>query len=399
MPPCLAKNTHRRPLGPGEWLAALPSEPFRIFFVIGTLAGIAGVTLWPLLYAGKLGFHPGIIHARVMIEGFGGAFAVGFLGTAMPRLLGAPRLRSVELALLLLLHGGVLLAHLSNHVVAGDFLFLAELLALITMMGARALLFSEDRPPASFALVGLGLLSALAGLVLLLAEPHLETSPFRYRLARLLLHEAFLLLPVLGIGAFLFPRFFIALPSADAPERAGAPGLEALACGFLLLASFVLEAADWNRAGGILRLLAGGAYLVRNVPFLRRQPGGGTLATCLRLAFLSVLLGLVAGGFLPTRRIALEHFLFIGGFGLLILSVATRVLLGHGGSLPRAMGKLVTMRWVAGLVLAALLTRVVADFVPKIMVSHHNYAALCWVAASIFWGLVFLPMIRWADPD
>ena len=46
------------------------SEPFRVFFPFGMLAAIAGVMMWPLLYAGKLGFYPGEAHSRVMIEGF-----------------------------------------------------------------------------------------------------------------------------------------------------------------------------------------------------------------------------------------------------------------------------------------------------------------------------------------
>ena len=67
--------------GPLIWLGA---EPYRLFFLSGILFSIAGVLLWPLFYQGKLAFYPGVSHARVMIAGFGGAFVVGFLGTAGP---------------------------------------------------------------------------------------------------------------------------------------------------------------------------------------------------------------------------------------------------------------------------------------------------------------------------
>ena len=33
-------------------------------------------------------------------------------------------------------------------------------------------------------------------------------------------------------------------------------------------------------------------------------------------------------------------------------------------------------------------TRVSADPLPHIAVSHHIYAALCWVAAAVIWGLI-----------
>lgn len=382
-----------------EWVGLLPSEPFRVFFPVGLVAGVVGVALWPMLYAGWLTFYPNVAHARMMIEGFAGAFVLGFLGTAAPRMLEAPRLRPWELGWLAVLHGAMLFSHFTNHVMAGDAFFLLELISMAGMLGARACFLSADHPPAGFLLVAFGFVSAISGLILLLVEPLLETNPFRFQLARLLLYEGFLLMPIVGIGGFLFPRFFVARPSSETPKRRSFPALEAFLCGVLLFLSFGLEAAGFLRSAGLLRLFTGGTYLLRNVSFLRRSPEAGTLATSLRLAFLCVFIGLVAGGFLPSRKIALEHFLFIGGFGLLTFSVATRVLLGHGGRLPVAMGKLVSIRWIAGLILAALFTRVVADFVPKILVSHHNYAALCWAAASIVWGILFLPLVRWADID
>jgi uncharacterized protein involved in response to NO len=41
-------------------------EPFRIFFPIGALFALLGVSLWPLYYAGALTEYPAILHARLM---------------------------------------------------------------------------------------------------------------------------------------------------------------------------------------------------------------------------------------------------------------------------------------------------------------------------------------------
>ena len=54
----------------------LREEPYRLFFPLGLLAGIYGVLLWPLYYAGHLSFHPGEAHTRLMIEGSLGAAAL-----------------------------------------------------------------------------------------------------------------------------------------------------------------------------------------------------------------------------------------------------------------------------------------------------------------------------------
>ena len=82
------KHKARGPRKDGlRWLAA---EPYRLFFASGALWSIVGVSLWPLFHAQLLSFYPNLVHARLMIEAFGGAFVVGFLGTAGPRMATAP---------------------------------------------------------------------------------------------------------------------------------------------------------------------------------------------------------------------------------------------------------------------------------------------------------------------
>ena len=64
-------------------------EPFRFFFPQAVLAGIVGVTLWPLYFWHVTEFYPNLSHVRVMAYGFFGGFIFGFLGTALPRMLSA----------------------------------------------------------------------------------------------------------------------------------------------------------------------------------------------------------------------------------------------------------------------------------------------------------------------
>ena len=80
-----------------SFLSLCPAEPFRIFFPPATLLGISGVSLWPLFFSGLHPFYPGPMHARLMIKGFLAGFVIGFLGTALPRLLSAPPLRRSDL--------------------------------------------------------------------------------------------------------------------------------------------------------------------------------------------------------------------------------------------------------------------------------------------------------------
>jgi uncharacterized protein involved in response to NO len=95
-----------------RWLA---SEPYRLFFFSGAVWSIIGVALWPLFYAQHLGFYPSFVHARIMIEAFGAAFVVGFLGTAGPRMATAPKLTPLELFWLFALHQACGISHLTLH--------------------------------------------------------------------------------------------------------------------------------------------------------------------------------------------------------------------------------------------------------------------------------------------
>lgn len=88
-------------------------EPFRLLFPIGVIFGLLGVALWPAFAWGLLIDYPGIPHARIMLHGFMAAFVMGFLGTALPRLLEVPRVRGREVSFyaLGLLATGLLPAH------------------------------------------------------------------------------------------------------------------------------------------------------------------------------------------------------------------------------------------------------------------------------------------------
>jgi len=84
---------------------------------------------------------------------------------------------------------------------------------------------------------------------------------------------------------------------------------------------------------------------------------------------------------------------------MLILAVASRVTWGHSGNIDFAEGKRTALRWIIGILLMAIGTRVVAGFIPTIRVSHHIYAAALWIIAVGIWSFAVLRYVRVADPD
>jgi uncharacterized protein involved in response to NO len=279
---------------------------------------------------------------------------------------------------------------------------------LVTMMGcvmARLLFLRKDVPPPGFVLAGMGFAGAMVGVTLLLAGNIVSLSAFQFQLANLLLYEGMMLAALLGVGGFLLPRFFGKASRENLPESVApppgwrGPAMAALLCGFLLLGTFFLEAAGWMRWGRVIRFLVAGVYLARGVPFLKRAAVGSSLGFAVRVALVSILLGLLGVAIFPQFRVGTDHLIYISGFGLVTLAVSSRVILGHSGNIQLAMQRSRPMQWIVWLLVLAALTRATADYVPSTMLSHHIYAASLWVIVAVIWGAWLLPKIGQVDED
>ncbi len=375
---------HRRKASaPGtlwRWLAA---EPYRVFFASGALWSAIGVALWPLYHAQQLGFYPGLAHARIMIEAFGGAFVVGFLGTAGPRMASAPKLTPWELGWLFTVHQACALSHLTLRMSWGDGCFVVLLFSLLLCLMVRVLRFRQEPPPPQMLLALTGLLCGLAGTALQM-DPGTFTDLAHLRLANLLLYQGLLLPPVLGIGSFVFPRML----GGAFGDAVSVPGqrarlLRAVLAAAGLVASFFLEASGHVHAGYGLRAGVALAYLLLEVRWqaVRR----GSLTTGLRWALALGLLGLALAPFWPAQHVSIEHLLYIGGFGLLMLIVGSRVLFGHSGDLEGFFARGSWPRWLVFLGVLAAVTRATPAWRPSTTVSHHIYAAITWALLALGW--------------
>jgi uncharacterized protein involved in response to NO len=64
-----------------------PTDPYRIFFPLGIVLGVIGVSIWPLYYFAIVGSYSGRVHAFVQTDGFLYSFIAGF-PDAIPRFTG-----------------------------------------------------------------------------------------------------------------------------------------------------------------------------------------------------------------------------------------------------------------------------------------------------------------------
>ena len=387
-----------------SYLSLCPAEPFRVFFPLATLLGISGVSLWPLFFSGLHKFYPGIMHARLMIEGFLAGFVIGFLGTAIPRLLSAPPLRAVELWVLVSLHLLCAGLHIGHQTFAGDVVF-AVLLTLFASFLIRRVRARTELPPPGFVLVGLGYLSGLVGVVLWAGGMRGWLPGQLAMLGSLWLNQAFVLLLLLGVGSFLLPRF-LGLPGVvplDEVRRASPEwrrrALFSLIAGIALLSSYWIEVAfAATTAAAVMRGLVVMVYLAVTVPIHRTPSPGKTVPLAVNLGLAALVTGLIFPLFWPGQRIAGLHVIYLGGFSLITFTVATRVVLGHSGNERLFQTRLPSLQVAMALIVTATVLRAVSDFLPE-RAAGLSGASYVWMLAAGVWAWSFLPKVRIADSD
>jgi uncharacterized protein involved in response to NO len=373
-------------------------EPFRIFFPVGAILGLVGVSLWVVYYFGAAVPYPNVAHARLMIEGLMASFIFGFLGTAGPRLTSAPHFSVAEVAALFTLDLLAAGAHAGEAHRFGDICFLICLLTFARILFKR-FRQRQDNPPPNFVLVALGILSGIAGAALVAWSDEAQYS-FAYQFGSALLNECFVLLPVLGVAPFFIGRL-LDLPSSDLPESRALSStwkrqaaLNA-AIALVIVASFFLESIGMSYVAGWIRAAAIAGYVALRMPWRGRT----FLADYLRLSLLFILIGFIAIAAWPGYRIGELHIIFITGFNLIVFTVATRVVLGHAGHLDRLRTRLWFFIIMSALLFLAMVSRVTADLSPKARTVHLLAAAICWIAGALLWFAKVIPKIRIVEAD
>lgn len=362
------------------------------------------MALWPLHFWGLVQSYPGQTHARIMAYGLFGGFIFGFLGTAVPRMLSAHPLRRAEALGLMAIYLAMVISFLTGHISAGDALLVLLLSGFIGCLAPRART-RKDTPPPGFVLVGLSFLCVIAGAILALAQKDGEATFFWLYLQRLLSYQGFVLLPILGIGPFILPRFFGLASTHDFPEALrpvpswSRKALLALTVGAIIVGTFFLEAAGWYRTAYGIRFLTVLVHVWMEMPFHRGPKPDNALGASIRISFLSLLAGLLAICLFPGYRVGLLHLTLVGGFAVITFIVATRVVFGHSGNIEKLKGR---NRWVwisVGTMLLGMATRISGDFWPAIMASHYNYGALLWIGGVLLWSAYVLPKVLVADRE
>jgi hypothetical protein len=110
-------------------------------------------------------------------------------------------------------------------------------------------------------------------------------------------------------------------------------------------------------------------------------------------------MGVLAAGWWPAMRLTLSHLELVGGFALITMGIATRVIFGHSGAREKLERFHPWLTTAALLMLLGLASRISGDFLPGIQTTHYLYGAGCWIAGAVVWAACVLPRVLRPDPE
>lgn len=376
-------------------LSGLPlrTEPFRLFFPLAFILGAAGVAHWLLFTTGAIGSYLGRFHAVTQTQAFLLAFAVGFLFTAVPKRTQTKPASWFEISALLVLLPAVSLATLFGADVLGQAAYAATIVVIAQFAVRRFIARGAGRrPPASFALVPIGLLGGVASAILTSVGLGEGGPAWALGLGRRLAFEGVFLCLTLGIGSFFLPLAGRGEAAPDLDKGKKSAIVAYAAAGLVIIGGLVLEVAGWPRLGALSRGVVSVAVLAASGAW-RAPSRPGANRWLVWAAAWAIPVGLLSAAALPDRRIEALHIMFVGGFGLLAFAVGTHVILGHTGYDAEQAGRPWPVLVFGALFAAAMALRATALTMPEYYFGWLGAAAALWFLGAVVWAAFLLPKI------
>lgn len=359
-------------------MKSLTLSPYRIFFLLGTIGLFIGLFVW-IITGFNNQFYFGRLHAHYMVGIFLMSFIIGFLMTAIPRMSGGRAASETDIILQLL---PMLSAAFWGVLEQDESYFFLSLIVAILMLFRFCFSRIVKCPhvvPDVFPMVIIGLLSGLMGAIF---------SYFNHtEIGSRLFYLNFVLCLCVGIGAKLIPMLLrLCGTKSYGKEEFWAVGL------LLTLASFI-EIYIHEAGGNFLRAALITLVFFRYWKVHLFTGVNSSLAWGIRIASVSMLFGTLGLWLFPNYRLEAIHLLYVSGFGLLTLMVASRVILAHGNHDLQLEYKNWFIRIPVAMIVLAAATRISAVFIEGGYERHLSYAAFSFLTGCGLWCYFFLPKL------
>ncbi len=355
------------------------SEPFRILFPCGILWGCIGVGHWLFYQLGWIVQISPQFHSFIQIYTFLMCFGAGFLMTALPKIMGVRGASPMEFWIAFSIVNAVgVFALLKNyelmHATFIAFVIFGFIFAL-KRMHSRILVL-----PPTFMFIPLAFIQAAIGSIVILLCDYSIISPFYYQVGKnMIVLNTFLLL-IMGIAGFLAPRLM---------GHVSYFNKKIIWLHILVMAGFAMSVMfdflGQYQLSHLFRVMLVTLELLMTTKMSHKPQVTYTYVYLLWGALWMIVLGLWLSWIIYAYRIAFLHVVFIGGFSLLVIVVASRVVFTHSGFASLIEARRSFLWFVASLILLALVTRVSADFMPDAYFLHLAAASSVWLIAILIW--------------
>ncbi|WP_199775687.1 NnrS family protein [Pseudoalteromonas sp. T1lg22] len=369
---------------------------FRPLFWLGALFGMLSIITWSLTYTGHLAFSPyggGYFwHTHEMLFGFAVAIMSGFLLTAVQNWTGVPSIKGKPLAALVLLwlSARILMA------LPGSWVPSALVIAVdIAFLPAAALCFALPIIKAQLVrnLFFVPLLLVMAALNLLMHLSQLQWVALNFIT---LSHTMVLMvaLVMVIIGGRVFPMF--TANGTQTPKVDNFLWLDKAAIiSVLVCALLTLVNSEQGIALQAMAFIA--AALINFVRAWRWRiwvTFGTALVWPLHLSYWAICIGLLMLGLMRLEVLSnpslAYHAITVGGMGLMILAMISRVSLGHTGRMIKV-GWVINSAFIA--LFSAFVIRVFAPLVSDQYQSLILVSALLWTLAYLIYIIAYAPVV------
>lgn len=366
-------------------------EPYRLFFPVGWILGLAGGLIWLPWLFNITDVYPGPHHPDLMIGGFLMTYSLGFITTALPHFTSTQAMTLNERITAWSIVGFLIF---SFFLPIKAFAHGAELLLVlfIFFFAARRFLARSNNPPPSFAFIGIGLfLGAIGSLLLMLLDLDLIDQSFRL-IARSMFYSGFMLSLIIGIGSRLIPAFLGHQP-VHPPNNFGSQkgfwpliswDLKIMVIVFISSFLFELNTSSVFIAH-LLRLFLVTYVAIRYWKIYSLPRNKGFMYLLLWLSSWSMVIGHLMMVLFPLWQLQSLHLIYVSGFGLLTIMISTRVTLAHGGFplFPEKNSRAIFSTGI--LILMAAFFR----FIGPMFVGHYEhmliFSSISWCLALIIW--------------
>lgn len=363
--------------------------PYQLFFPLGLLNALLAVGVWFVQNLDWFTTPAILIHSKLIVGGFLWSFIIGFLMTAVPRMTGTGSTNIIEyIFATILLLGQTFFAWQAD----GRFFYANQILLILFLIafGARRLLKMKKPMPVFFSHVGAAMVLALLG-----AYYHFKGNSL---MGIHLYHVGTTLLLVLGIGTRFF-SFLSGLPSVFENATSLMPRL-AFHSSAILMGVLLFLAGRGNSMAylGLMALTL--VYLFKFWQVQRPSARPSALKYSVRIVAAMIPLSFFLTWLQPLMFVTWFHLLFIGCFGLITFSVATRVILAHGSYSTELETKSPALWLLVSCLVLGLASRIIYNFSDGLWkISYLHLAAMFWVFAVIGWCWTFLPKIFKPGPQ